>query len=187
MSLAVSPTTGTIYGHVFENSRTGLARNLFWNIEIEFDPVRQDGEDWDCLLHIEWLTLPIRSWRDLDGVSLGQIQLGDLLECSLYLFAEHQPATLRHLVLRKTGNATFEADFSAVAEVHDLEGADRRPVEISGTCNLSFTGIIVVPDNLSPKVNTANEAEAAVAEFLAVDDLNEPRSEGWRFVLEPVA
>ena len=185
MPLALRPTTGTIYGHVHENSHTGLARNLFWNIEIEFEPVRQDGEDWDCSLGIEWLTWPVRSWRDLDGMSLGQVQQEELLECSLYLFAAHHPATLRRLILRETADARFEADFSAIADVHDPEGSGRRLFEVNGKCHLSFEGIVVVPDNLLPKPNSAHEVESAVAEFLAVDDLTDPRSEGLRFILKP--
>ena len=184
MPLGLQPKTGEIYGHVFENPRMGFARRLFWNLNVEFEPIQRDGEEWDCSLGIEWLTLPVRTWRDLDGMDLGQVVLPEMLECSLYLYDTHNPAVLRQLQLSEVRPAEFEARFSAIAEVYDEIGT--RSVEISGKCEVSFSGIIVVADNLTPKPSAPNDAAMAVADFLALDDLDVPLSEQWRFVLRPL-
>ena len=175
---------GEIYGHVFENPKVGVARDLYWNVRVEFEPVQFDGDDWECSLAVEWLTWPVRRWRDLNGMGLGQVRLRDSTECSFYLYAQHHPATFRHFKLRESGPAIFEADFSAIADVHD--GRGRRHFEVSGKCDLKFAGIVVVTDNLSSKPATSEDARMAVAEFLALDDLADPLSEQWRYVLEPL-
>ena len=182
--LGLQPTKGEIYAHVFENPTTGLGRDLYWNVCVDSQPVFLDGEEWVCSLGIEWLTWPIHRWRELDGMGLGKVRHPELVECSLYLFDEHHPASLRHLELQENGPGTFEAEFSAVADVDD--GSGRRLFNVSGRCNLTFTSIIVVASNLRPKPASTLEARVAAAEFIAFDDLKEPRSEEWRYVFEPI-
>jgi hypothetical protein len=46
--LSLRPVGGKIYAHVFENTRTGVPRNLFWGLYVAFEAVRIDGDDWDC-------------------------------------------------------------------------------------------------------------------------------------------
>ena len=150
---------------------------------MEFESVPFDGEQWDCSLGIEWLTFPIRRWRDLDGMSLARAHSRSLLECSLYLFEEHHWARLNRLEMKEVSPGIFEVDFAAIADVDD--GSGLRRFEVSGRCDVKFIGIIVVPDNLDPKPETAEAAATTVAHFLALDDLDEPRSEQWRFVLDP--
>ena len=185
MPLGLQPSDGEIYGHLFENSATGLKRGVYWNASVDFEPVMLDGEEQDCSLAIEWLTLPVRRWRDLDGMELARVTQPDLLECSLYLFEEHHLATLRRLQLRTTGLFSFEADFSAIADVDD--GSGRRLFEISGRCDLTFTSIIVVPSNLQPAPASELEVQAALVKFISLQDLSPPLFEGWRYVLEPIA
>jgi len=185
MPLGLQPSEGEIYGHLFENSATGLRRGVYWNARIDFEPVSLDGEEQDCSLSIEWLALPVRRWRDLDGVELARVTQPDLIECSLYLFEEHNRATLRRLQLRKTGPSSFEADFLAIADVDD--GSGRRLFEVSGRCDLSFTSIIVVPSNLQPEPASELEVQAVLVRFISLEDLSPPLSEGWRYVLEPTA
>jgi hypothetical protein len=184
MPLGLQPTTGEIYAHLSENSATGLRRNLYWNARIDFEPVQLDGEELDCSLAIEWLTWPIQSWRGLDGMGFAKVSQRDLVECSLYLFEEHHWATLRHFELGESGPATFEADFSAIAQVDD--GSGLRLFEVSARCNLTFTSIVVVGSNLQPELASQLEAQAAVAKFISLEHLAPPRSEGWRYVLEPI-
>jgi hypothetical protein len=162
----------------------GIKRDLYWNARVDFQPVILDHEEWECSLAFEWLTWPVRRWRDLDGMGLRELRHPQLVECSLYLFAQHHPASLRHLNLRENGSASFEIDFSAIAEIDDESG--RRLFNISGQCDLGFKGIIVVPSNLHPKPSSALEARSTIAEFLDLDDLKEPRSEEWRYVIEPI-
>lgn len=58
-------------------------------------------------------------------------------------------------------------------------------VPVSFTTRLQFAGIIVVSDNLQPKPSSADAAAAAVSEFIQLDGLQNPRSEEWRYVLDP--
>jgi hypothetical protein len=185
MPLPLQPRAGEIYGHVFENPRVGLARDLFWNASIDFEPVQLDGEEWDCSLGVEWLTWTLQNWQDLDGRSADELQHPDLLECSLYLFAEHHWATLQHFTLTKLGPASFEADFRAVADVDD--GSGPRQFEVSGKCELNFTGIIIVPANFGARAPGQTDAEALVSEFMSLDHLRGPRVDNGRFMFEPYA
>lgn len=182
--LGLIPTTGEIYGHVFENPKVGVPRDLYWNARIEFEPVQLDGEDWDCSLAVEWLTWPVRRWRELDGMGLDQVRLRNFPEGSFYLFSEHHPAIFRRFMLRQKRPAVFEADFSAIADVND--GSGKRLFEVLGKCELEFAGIIVVTENLASKPSTPADTRKAVSEFLALDDLDDPLSEQWRYVLRPL-
>jgi hypothetical protein len=180
--LGLVPTAGGIYGHVFENPKVEVPKDLYWNIRVEFEPLQLGGENWDCSLALEWVTWPVRRWRDLNGMGLDQVRARDRMDGSFYLFAEHHPATFRHFKLRESSPAKFEADFSAIAEVDG--GSGQRLFEVSGKCDLNFAGILVVTDNLSRKPATPEDANAALAEFLKLDDLADPRSEQWRYVFE---
>jgi hypothetical protein len=184
LSVPLRPAGGEIYAHVFENPRTGVRRNLFWNISVEFEPVRLDGEVWDCSFGVEWLTWPIPTWRALDGMDVGKVVAPEMVESSLYLLAEHHPATLRRLRLTAMRGSAFEAAITASAQVRTDHGS--RTVPVSCVCTLPFTGIIVVSGNLEPKPDTAEEAGEAAAQFIGMDGLREPRSEGWRYIFEPM-
>ena len=181
--LDLQPVAGEIYGHIFENPVVGIRRDLYWNWSVDFQPIMLDGDEWDRSLAIEWLTWPIRRWCELDGMGLGKACHPELIECSLYLFAEHHQASLRLLELRKNGPETFEAEFSAVADVDD--GSRQRLLDVSGRCKITFTNLIVVSSNLQPKPASALEAQAAVAEFIDLIDLKEPHSEEWRYLFKP--
>ena len=183
MPLGLRPRAGEIYGHLFGNAATGLRRNLYWNAEIEFEPLQLDGEEWDCSLAVEWLTWPIGSWRELDGVGLSKVSERNLIECSLYLLDEHHWANLGNFELTEIGPAMFEAAVNATAQVHD--GVGVRHFEVSVRCNLAFSSIVVVSSNLQPKLTSPLEAQAEVAKFISLEQLAPPRSEGGRYVLEP--
>lgn len=181
--LDLHPKCGEIYGHVFENPAIGVKRDLYWNTRVGFEPVPLNGEESDCSLSIEWLTWPMRRWQDLDGKTLDECPRPEMVGCSFYHFGTHHPASLGHFELGETSPASFVADVSVVAEVND--GSGLRSYQIAGLFNLTFTSIIVVPSNLQPKPSSALEVKAALAEHIALDGLKEPRSEDWRYLLEP--
>ena len=181
--LPLRPIAGEIYAHVFENLRTGVRRNLFWNLSVEFEPVHMEDEQWDCSFAVEWLTWPVRTWPELNGMELEKVVLPEMVESSLYLMAEHHPVALHELRLTELRGNTFEAAFSASAQISTEHG--NRTAPASFVCPLRFTGIIVVRDNLEPKPSTAAQAGEAVAPFIQMDRLRQPRSEQWRYVLEP--
>lgn len=181
MPLPLQPRNGEIYGYVFENPLTQLARNLFWNLYVEFEPVHLDGEELHCSLGVDWLTLPLQGWRDLDGASLADVQQPELVECSLYLFEQHHWAELKHLKLRQADANAFEADYSIVANVDD--GSGQRLFNVHGKATLRLVAISV-SDTLAP---TEVEASTAVSEFIALDELTGPQKEASKFIFRPNA
>jgi hypothetical protein len=185
LALPLRPINGEIQAHVFENPRAGVRRNLFWNISVEFEPVHMGDERWDCSFAVEWLTWPMRTWPELNGAELGKVVLPEMVEASLYLMAEHHPAAVHELRLLGLQGATFEAAISASAQITTERG--KRTVPMSFVCPLRFIGIIVVRDNLEPTPNTSAQAGDAVARFIQMDRLRQPRSEQWRYVFEPDA
>jgi len=181
----LQPAGGEIYAHVFENPRAGIPRNLVWNISVEFEPVPLEGQDWECSFAVEWLTWPIRKWRDLAGLGIEDVLSPQTVEPSLYLMAEHHPATLNDLQFLGLQGRMFEAEILASAEIR----ADnkRLTVPVSCVCSLRFGGVVVVRDNSEPKPVTVEQAGEAVSQFIELEGLRPPRLEEWRYVLEPDA
>jgi len=54
-------------------------------------------------------------------------------------------------------------------------------------CDLSFEGIVVVPDNLYPKPVGPSEVTAVLAPFISIEGLREPSWERFRYILDPAA
>jgi hypothetical protein len=183
LKLPLQPTVGEIYAHVFENPRTGIRRNLFWNISAEFEPVQLDNEEWDCSFAVDWLTWPVRTWSELNGMTLEKVVAPEMIEPSLYLLAEHNDAALHSLRLTRLSGSTFEAAIVASAEINTERG--KYSVPVSFACALRFAGIVVVRENLEAKPSTPAQAGEAVGQFIQLDGLQPPRSEEWRYVLEP--
>jgi len=179
MPLPLQSKGGELRCHVFENPLTGLARDLFWNLRVEFQPVRLDNDDWYSSFAVEWMTFPFDRWRQLDGMSLADVRQPDLVESSLYLFNEHHPAELRHLRFRETDRAIFEVEYSAVADVNDGDGS--RLFNVHGKALVTFIGL-TVGDSLA---RDEEDAVKALGQFLLADDLNRPMHEGTGFLFAP--
>lgn len=173
---------GEIYAHLFENTRANLPRDLYWNISVELEPVALLGEQWDTSFQCEWLVWPITTLGDLDGMGLEQLRDSRLVEASLYLVSEHHPVGISHLVVRRTFDGIYQLD---VQGDYDFEIDEQR---LCGSfhflCKLDFGGIIVVPENLSPKPSNSLEVAAAVAPFISQVGLQEPRQDGFRYILK---
>jgi hypothetical protein len=87
--------------------------------------------------------------------------------------------------LSKLGPSSFEADFSAIADVDD--GSGSRQFEVSGKHELKFTGIILVPVNFQPQPTNSADAEVLVSEFIGLEGLKEPKLDKGRYILEPAS
>jgi hypothetical protein len=183
LPLVLRPVGGEIYAHVFENPLTGVSRNLFWNMLVKFEPVAIDGDEWNCSFLVDWLTWPIPTWRGLEGMDLSKIVLPSMVEPSLYLMGEHNDAALHDLRLDDRQGTVFQ--ITAAASTQVTTETERLSIPIAFTCPLQFMGIIVVNDNIAPRPTTPACAAEAVAQFVRIDGLRQPRSEGWRYVLDP--
>jgi hypothetical protein len=181
--MKLTATGGEIYAHVHENLRTGLTRNLFWNLEIACEPVHWEGEDWECSLAIDWLTWPLQRWRELAGMNLGTVRQPELVESSLYLVGAHHPVTLHRLTLQTGAGQGIVCEVNGAARLALDE--TERTLAVAISCSLLFTGVIVAAGNLIPKPQTPHDAAATVTPFLSLEGLRPAQPDGGRFVFEP--
>lgn len=180
-----TPYDGKIYAHLFENPRTGLTRNLFWNINLDLAPIELNGEEWESSFACEWLVWPIRQINDLDGMSLKQVVQPKLIESSIYLAGRHHPVTVTVLQIRRQAACGYRLDVVGAADLMiDGKTINRS---FSFECDLSFEGIVVVPDNLYPKPVGPSEVTAVLAPFISIEGLREPSWERFRYILDPAA
>jgi len=181
----LKPTGGSLYGHVFENKATGLPRDLYWSLTIDFAELEMNGETWTPSLTAEWIVWPARRWVDLDGLGLADVRKPKLTEASFYGFGEHQQGDLRALNLTRGRGPAFKAQVELVLDLVDDHGRRHRGVRIEATSRIVFDGIYVLPDNLSPRPDSAKKAQAVVAKFLEPDTLEPPVWDRFRYVLAP--
>ena len=149
---------GEVYCHLFENPRTGLPRNVYWSITIDFYPMEYDGKRFKRRsMTCEWLTWPLRDRHQLEGRSL-DLKHGDGgSESSFYLWEHHTGISTRLRIGARDG-ARFDVEMDMVVDFTGDSAADRNPaLEVRGRALLPFTGVIVSPDNLQPKPATAGE------------------------------
>ena len=66
----LTPTGGNMDCHVFENALTGMPRDLYWSVTIEFAPLKYAGETWNPTCTVEWLRLNQRDFRSITSVRL---------------------------------------------------------------------------------------------------------------------
>ena len=182
----LKPSGGTLYGHVFENAKTGAPRDLYWSIGIDFLPVVLDGASWDASMSCDWLVWPVRRWQDLDGADLASARLPGFVEGSFYI-ADHHTGVISAISLRRRTGALFDVTASLTVDIELPDGTLVADAEIHGAATAIFEGIYVLPDNLSPKPNTPALAKAALAPFLSLEDFAEPKWDRFRYVFEPVA
>ncbi|MCO4746039.1 MAG: hypothetical protein KC912_14685 [Proteobacteria bacterium] len=149
---------GKCYGHLFENVQTGLPRDIFWSFTLEFAPVDVDGEELQPALTIEWLTRPLRQWRDLVGASWSGHFGSGTAECSVYLL-EHicgEDFSLEVLdwrraeTNRRDPSAYVQLKVRASMTVDLAEGGDGAIQRIVGEAWLDFAGVVV---NLDGRVD----------------------------------
>ena len=183
--LADAETTGTIYGHLFENASAGVKRGLYWSVTCPCAPIHSGGEEWETSLSCEWLTWPLHDWTQLDGAGLVSIIDTGSIECSFYL-SEHYPATLMALTLRRIlATNRFVVSMSGEVEITGFEELDET-VTFSVEFEAELGELVVVPDNLFPKPSTEQEATTALAPFINTANLQAPQWDRFRYVFSPM-
>jgi hypothetical protein len=175
---------GEIWAHIFENKSTGLVRNLYWAFDIECAPINWQDRSWDCSVQCEWLAWPLRQWKDLDGKTLGESTYPNLVQCSFY-FADHHPVALSELSIRRIASTQFQATLQGKFDLPGFDHLDELNIHLALACEISFSGVIVVPGNLEPKPTNTAQARAVVEPFISTDDFHEPRWDRFRYVLAP--
>lgn len=177
---------GSMYSHIFENASTGLERDLFWSLTIDFAPIEYDGDTWKCNVMIEWLRFPIRDWRTLNASHVATAIEDDLIEASFYL-TRHDWATVKELTLRRHADNRFHVQLKAVVDFQGFAGDDVDPeMEIIAETEVEYLGMIIVPENLFPKPNTPHQVADVVAKFADPEAYHVPEKDDFRYLLRPV-
>jgi hypothetical protein len=175
---------GELHGHVFENPRAGMGRGIYWSVRADFAPVQLDGSEWEPALLVDWMTFPVRRWQDLN-VTANDLVDPAMTEASLYFTDIHQPVVLQDFRLRATGGDAFEASFTVSAELTTLHGETMPAMTIAWRGVLRFVGVYIVPENLFPKPQTADDATAVLAPFIDPSGFDPPSRDEVRFLFAP--
>lgn len=183
----LSASGGEIYCHLFENPRTGLPRNVYWSFTLDLHPIQYEGSERDCSMTCEWLTWPVRDWRDLTGRTFAFKYGEGGAEASFYA-GEHHIAKSARLEVGARNGSTFELAMEMIVDFQGLTGADRNPnMAVHGRAVVPYAGVIVVPDNLVPTLDTPAEVTRAVSQYLDTSLLASPERRGHAFRMEPLA
>ena len=177
---------GRIFAHLFENPRMGVTRNVYWSVTIDFHPIEYADEEWRCSMTCEWLTWPLRDWRDLAGQSL-DLNYGDQgSESSFYMWQHDKGKSTRLRIGARTGNC-FDVAMDMVVDFAGFVGTDSSPaMAVRGRAAVPYAGVIVVPENLFPKPNTPADVTSAVSAYLDTSLYAAPERAGHAFRMQPL-
>jgi hypothetical protein len=181
-----------IMAHLFENPRMGVPRAVYWSCNVEFLPIadtsgQDEGADaqWPCTLLCDWITWPVRDWRQIDGLTLAEC-LGPVeLEASLYFYSMHQPLTSIELSFRHTVANRFQVRGRLVGDFEDLEGSVLRGVSAEFEVDAEFVWLTVIPENLNPKTVTEAEALKALSAYADLQAYERPEWDDRRWLFRP--
>ncbi len=138
---------GKMHAYLFQNPHIGLAPTLFYSITIPLEPFEFSSDfEWEEQpVHTEFIfdfvQLPVKDWRDLDGKSFELTQ--DDSDGSIYLYA-HNPVTIRWIKFTRLGKTTLRIDCELVCNfVFEME-FDGAVVEL--TTEVEFEGLVIERD-----------------------------------------
>jgi hypothetical protein len=180
-----------IYGHLFENPSVGIPRGIYWSCNVDFAPIpdspqsEEDGEGWPCTLLCDWITWPVRSWRDIDGLSLDSCVGPVAVEASLYFFGQHQPLSRIEISFRRAVADRFRVRGRFQADLTDIDGGMLREVTSAFDVEGHFSGLSVLPDNLSPKPKSETQAIDALGKFADLQAYERPQWEEISWLFRP--
>ncbi len=177
----IVPRGGSFFAHLFENPSVGLERDLYWNFTLDFEPVHYLDQEWDISAAVEWIRLA-KSQSPLDNVVEMSAHKQPNAEASFYLAEHWQSDEWQLNVESANGNRSWKADFAFLV---DFAGLDDDPVpnlKIKGSVAIGFAGFIVIPENLSPKPGTVEEAAELLSQYVTLDSSFSCTDETWRYV-----
>lgn len=174
---------GAIYCHVYENTLTGIARELFWSITIDFENFKVGNEKCACSVTCDWFRWPIRTWLDLDGCTV-DFQHGEQgYESSFYLFTHH-PANHTQLQLSHEARNIFAAGISMEVPMSANLGIEvDDPLEINAIAKVPFIGLLMMPGNVGSKSLTKTQLQKIAMDFVDLSEFHppEPDNGGLKF------
>ena len=186
MTLSISSAQdrrGELYGHVFENTSSGVPRGLFWNLSLPCTPISWEEEDWECSVLCEWLQWPVRDWTSLDGATFHSSSDPGSVECSIY-FTAHHPVHLESLSMKRVAHSTrFEVALSGAFDLQGYGELDAQNIPLTLHGEVDLDGVVVVPGNFFPKPSDTSDVIRLVEPFLSLFNLAEPEWDRFRYVL----
>lgn len=181
---ALEPDGGRIGSWVFENANVGLARGLFWCFTIRFKPFRYKDCEVAPSMTIEWVTLPIRSWKDLKGIAIQGSYGDDGVEASFYVWEHNFGSTFRLDVLDRR-EARFRVRMGMTVAFTGYDGTDEDPaMEVQAEAWLPYEGLMV-PSTLEERPIPIAEARLLSDAFANMSEYGTPRGEGRTFPPTP--
>jgi hypothetical protein len=188
--MAATPTftaqQAAISGCLFENPPAGVPRAVYWSCTVDFAPMRGasgDSGDWSCALMCDWIAWPIRSWREINGLTLESCVGRLAVEASLYFFGRHQPLSHIELSFQRTHADHFRVRGCFVADLDDLYGRTLQGATAAFDLEGQLAGISVSAENLFPKPNSETQVMDALKPFADLGAYARPewRETSWLF------
>jgi hypothetical protein len=184
--MAVAPTFTTesaqIIGQLFENRRMGVPRGVYWSCNIDFASF---AEDWPCTLLCDWITWPVRSWREISGLTLEHCVGPVKVEPTLYFFGQHQWLSRIELSFQRSRADCFRVRGRFVADLEDLDGNVLQGTTGDIDVEAQFVGLSVLPDNLVPKPKLEAQAVEALRQYADLGSYERPRWDGNSWLFRP--
>jgi len=166
---------GELRATLFENQRVRVPRGVYWSCSVDFaalvDADEQPGPDADplCTLVCDWLSWPVRCWREIRGLTLAS-SVGPLeVETSLYFAREHQSLSVIELCLQPAQADRFRVTGRFAGDLLDAAGDRFRGLGAEFDIEIPFTGISVLPDSVTPTLKSTAEAVIALEQFADLD------------------
>jgi hypothetical protein len=155
--------------HLFQNPHIGLAPTLFYDITIPLEPF-DSGLDWEeqpvhTEFRLEFVRLPTKDWRNLDGKSFEVAQ--DDAEGSIYLGASHNPVDIRRIQFTRLGEATLRIDCSLFCDFESEMIADSMMVEL--TAEVEFEGLMVERDIIKGDLAERDTIRTFISNLVSLD------------------
>ena len=161
--------SGTIDARIFENESIGLARDIWWNLRVVFDPVSYMGNDVETSFSVRRMKLGLRSWKDLVGAAVGP---SEGTECSFYLY-DHRPIDEFSVRFNERRGDEFAATLEFVVDLGDrYDLADPPLSRIVLESTVTFVGVEIYAGIVSGK--TAEASRRIASRFISLDDLHPP-------------
>ena len=180
----LQPRGGAIRAMVFGNPLTNLPEGLYWGIKIDFQPITYQDELLDYVsLSCDFLTIPARDWKQLEGVQLEGDY--DQIEASFYVY-EHDYANYSRIAIGERDGVTFRVRYDMSVQFSGLFNDDEDPdLLVSADVVIPYDGLLIHSSIVAPLPETIELARNVAARYVDLDSYEEPRLDHGLYVLKP--
>lgn len=175
------PRGGSIHALLFENSSAGVPLGVTWAFEVDFEPIRHgepgDESEFSPLAAWEWIDLPIRDWRALEGVVIE----GEDVEGSFYL-TEHEVLDWSRLSIFDRDGSEFRIEWDMVVD-HEgsFDGDEDYRMRVQTSLRVPCEGVLVHFQTFPSDPSRSGELLDVLGGFLDVEAFGPPEIRTNRF------